>query len=211
MLTARQWIDALELEPHVEGGYFRRTFQADRRPPVPTPRGERLLLTSIHYLLTEESPIGYWHLNRSDILHFHHSGAPLTYHLIHPDGRAESLLLGQDPRQGQALTLAVPGGVWKATSLDCGDHALISEAVAPGFDYADMTLGDPDDLTARFPRHAALIQRYCRPYSARGAGGVRAGGEAPMSVTPPGGRSQVSGTKESSDSGRVWPPSTTSV
>lgn len=110
-------------------------------------------------------------LNRSDILHFHHSGAPLTYHLIHPDGRAESLLLGQDPRQGQALTLAVPGGVWKATSLDCGDHALISEAVAPGFDYADMTLGDPDDLTARFPRHAALIQRYCRPDSARGADG----------------------------------------
>lgn len=52
MLTAQQWIDALGLEPHVEGGYFRRTFQADHRPPVRTPRGERLLLTSIHYLLT---------------------------------------------------------------------------------------------------------------------------------------------------------------
>lgn len=108
MLTARQWIGALELEPHVEGGYFRRTFQADQRPPVRTREGERLLLTSIHYLLTEESPVGYWHLNQSDILHFHHSGAPLAYHLIHPDGRAESVVLGPDPYRGQVLTLAVP-------------------------------------------------------------------------------------------------------
>lgn len=160
VLTAQQWIEALGLEPHVEGGFFRRTYQADHRPPVRTEQGERLLLTSIHYLLTEASPIGCWHLNRSDILHFHHSGAPLTYHLIHPDGRAESVTLGPDPYQGQVLMLAVPGGVWKATSLDGGDHALISEAVAPGFDYADMTLGYADELANRFPQHTELVRRY---------------------------------------------------
>ncbi|NED06914.1 cupin domain-containing protein [Streptomyces sp. SID6648] len=163
MPTAQEWIDHLGLEPHVEGGYFRRTYQADRHPPVRTPRGERHLLTSIHYLLTATSPVGHWHLNTSDILHFHHHGAPLTYHLIHPDGRTETAVLGQNPDQGEELMLAVPGGVWKATLLDGGDHALISEAVAPGFDYADMTLGRPDELTARFPQHAELIRRYCRP------------------------------------------------
>ncbi|MCT6778171.1 cupin domain-containing protein, partial [Streptomyces sp. CS7] len=31
-------------------------------------------LTSIHYLLTRGSPVGHWHLNESDILHFHHHG-----------------------------------------------------------------------------------------------------------------------------------------
>ncbi|MGI5447496.1 cupin domain-containing protein [Streptomyces sp. CA-243310] len=165
MPTARQWIETLGLEPHMEGGYFRRTFQADHRPPLHTARGERHLLTSIHYLLTKDSPVGHWHLNQSDILHFHHSGAPLDYHLIHPDGRAETVTLGPDPYQGHVLTLAVPGGLWKATHLGDGDHALISEAVAPGFDYADMTLGQPDDLTARFPQHVALIRRYCRPPS----------------------------------------------
>ncbi|BBA98652.1 hypothetical protein RVR_4921 [Actinacidiphila reveromycinica] len=162
MPTAQQWIDSLGLEPHVEGGYFRRTYQADHRPMVSTPHGERHLLTSIHYLLTESSPIGHWHLNRSDILHFHHSGAPLTYHLIHPDGRLRTAVLGQDPGQGHVLMLAVPGDVWKATHLTGGGHALISEAVAPGFDYADMTLGRPDVLTARFPQHAELIRRYVR-------------------------------------------------
>ncbi|MFD0532094.1 cupin domain-containing protein [Kitasatospora arboriphila] len=37
MPTAQQWIDSLGLEPHVEGGYFRRTYQADHRPTVRTP------------------------------------------------------------------------------------------------------------------------------------------------------------------------------
>lgn len=76
MLTGQLWIDALRLEPHVVSGFFRRTFQAGHLPPLLTERGKLHLLTSIHYLLTEASPVGYWHLNRSDILHFHHSGAP---------------------------------------------------------------------------------------------------------------------------------------
>ncbi|MFD5553856.1 cupin domain-containing protein [Streptomyces sp. NPDC127068] len=163
MRTAQHWIDALGLEAHVEGGYFRRTFQADHRPRVPTSGGYRYTLTAIHYLLTHGSPIGHWNRNRSDILHFHQHGEPVTYHLLHPDGRHSTAVLGQDLRRGHTLTLAVPGGVWKACHLTAGDHALMSEAVAPGFDYADMTLGRPGELVARFPDHTDLVHRYCRP------------------------------------------------
>lgn len=162
MFTAQHWIDVLGLQPHVEGGYFRRTFQADHRPRTVTPAGERYTMTSIHYLLTHWSPVGHWHLNRSDILHFHHHGEPVTYHLLHPDGRYSTTVLGPDPGRGQQLTVAVPGGVWKASHLTDGDHALISEAVAPGFDFADMTLGRPEELVARFPDHAEVVHRYCR-------------------------------------------------
>ncbi|ATZ28942.1 hypothetical protein SLAV_35865 [Streptomyces lavendulae subsp. lavendulae] len=174
MPTAHDWIDALGLEPHVEGGYFRRTFQADHRPPVRTPDGDRYTMTSIHYLLTHWSPIGHWHLNRSDILHFHHHGDPVTYHLLHPDGRHSTAVLGQDPGRGQVLTLAVPGGVWKASHLTAGDHGLISEAVAPGFDFADMTLGRVDDLLRRFPQHPEPVRRYCRPDGPDGPAGTTA-------------------------------------
>nr|WP_324606917.1 cupin domain-containing protein [Streptomyces griseus] len=96
MITAEYWIEALGLEEHVEGGYFRRTFQADHRPRISTPAGDRYTLTSIHYLLTRGSPVGHWHLNRSDILHFHHHGEAITYHLLYPDGRHRSAVLGQD-------------------------------------------------------------------------------------------------------------------
>ena len=119
-------------------------------------------MTPISYLLTGESRVGPWHLNRSDILHFFHLGAPITYYLIHPDGRLDRVILGPDPSKGHRLQLAVEGGTWKASHLEEGDYGLISEAVAPGFEYEDMTLGELDKLLAQFPEHAELIEQFSK-------------------------------------------------
>lgn len=155
-------IDTLGLESHVEGGYFRRTFQADHRQKIDLGDGDRFTLTSIFYLLTAGRPIGHWHLNRSDILHYYHLGGPVHYYLIHPDGRLETAVLGPDLAAGQQLQLVVRGGVWKASHLPGGEYGLISEAVSPGFEYEDMTLGERDALLAKFPQHADLIRAYTR-------------------------------------------------
>jgi predicted cupin superfamily sugar epimerase len=155
-------IEALGLEAHVEGGYFRRIFQAEHRDRISTPAGERYTLTSIHYLLTADSPVGHWHLNRSDIVHYFHLGAPITYYLIHPDGRLETVVMGSDVARGQQLALVVRGGTWKASHLPEGDYGLISEAVAPGFEYEDMTLGKRDSLLQQFPQHAEVVERFTR-------------------------------------------------
>jgi predicted cupin superfamily sugar epimerase len=155
-------IEALQLEAHVEGGYFRRTFQADHRAKLELPIGERFTLTSIFYMLTSDSPIGHWHRNRSDIVHYFHLGAPVTYYLLHPDGSLETATLGSDLAAGQLLQLAVRGGVWKASHLPAGDYGLISEAVAPGFEYEDMTLGTREQLYALFPEQRAVIDAYTR-------------------------------------------------
>ena len=40
-------IESLGLEAHVEGGYFKRTFQADHRQRIATAEGERFIMTSI--------------------------------------------------------------------------------------------------------------------------------------------------------------------
>lgn len=159
-MDADELVKALGLEPHVEGGYFRRTFQADHRDKIEVAPGERFTMTSIYYLLTADSRVGHWHLNRSDILHFFHLGAPVTYYLIHPDGRLETVVLGPDPSQGHQLQLAVKGGTWKASHLAEGDYGLISEAVSPGFEYEDMTLGKAELLLQRFPAHTEVIQRF---------------------------------------------------
>ncbi|MDO8860530.1 cupin domain-containing protein [Haliea sp. E1-2-M8] len=158
----RTVIATLGLEAHVEGGYFARTFQPDHRPQVETPRGPRYTMTSIHYLLTNDSPIGHWHRNESDIVHFYHLGAPVHYYLLHPDGRLEQAVLGPDLAAGQRLQLTVHGGVWKASHLPAGEYGLISEAVAPGFDYADMALGKRAELLAEFPQHADVVRAYTR-------------------------------------------------
>jgi len=79
-MNKNQWITQLQLEPHVEGGYFRRTYQSDyMHESIPHTTGSRYLMTSIFYMLTNENPISYFILNRSDIMHYFHIGSPLTY------------------------------------------------------------------------------------------------------------------------------------
>jgi predicted cupin superfamily sugar epimerase len=155
-------VRALQLEPHLEGGYFRRTFEASHRDMIDQGDGSRFTMTSIYYLLTAESRIGHWHRNKSDILHFFHLGEPITYYLIHPDGSLETVVMGPDPTQGHVLQLAVRGGVWKASHLEQGDYGLISEAVSPGFEYTDMKLGEREALVQEFPAHQAVIEKFTR-------------------------------------------------
>ena len=80
--------------------------------------------------------------------------------MIHPDGRLQTATLGPDLAAGDQLQLAVPGGVWKASHLPAGEHGLVSEAVSPGFDEADMQLGECSALLAQFPQHAELIRAF---------------------------------------------------
>jgi len=153
-------IARLGLEAHVEGGYFRRTFQADHRPMRNTPAGERYAVTAILYLLCDDSPVDHWHVNRSDILHFHHLGGAIQYTLIWPDGQLQETVLGA--AAGQQFQLAVPGGVWKAARLLEGEYGLLGEAVVPGFDYADMRLGEAQELLQQFPQHRDKILALAR-------------------------------------------------
>lgn len=138
-LCALDVLKALDLEAHIEGGYFRRTYQSDHRASLETSAGPRYLMTSIFYLLTLESPVGRFHFNQSDILHYFHLGDAIEYSLIYPDGSLQTLVMGSDILAGQHLQLHVPGGIWKASRLLSGPHGLglISEAVSPGFDFAD--------------------------------------------------------------------------
>ena len=99
-------------------------------------------MTSIFYLLTAEGPIGHFHRNESDIVHYFHLGDPIEYFLIHPDGRLETVLMGPDPTRGQRLQLTVHGGIWKASRLTQGKAGY--------------------GLIKRFPEHADWIRLLSR-------------------------------------------------
>jgi purine nucleoside permease/predicted cupin superfamily sugar epimerase len=165
MLTATQLAKALNLEPHVEGGYFRQTFKADHRPNITTKEGDRVTMTSIYYLLSADSPIGYFHMNQSDIMHYFHKGDAITYYMLKPDGSVQITILGPDPSKGHQMQMMVKGGTWKASKIPTDakyGYGLIGEAVAPGFDYADMQLGKTALLLKQFPQHKDYIQELSR-------------------------------------------------
>jgi predicted cupin superfamily sugar epimerase len=155
-------IRLLDLEHHFEGGYFRQTYKAVQRARIDTAAGERTTLSTIYYMLTDDSRIDHFHTKSSDGIEYFHLGQPLTYHLIHPDGRYERVVVGPDILQGQQLQLVVQGGTWKAAELVAGDYGLVSEAVAPGWEMEDMVTPSRAELLTLFPQHAALITRLTR-------------------------------------------------
>jgi predicted cupin superfamily sugar epimerase len=81
-----------------------------------------------------------------------------------PDGTLQTIVMGHDVFAGQCLQLQVPGGIWKASQLMHGaaGFGLISEAVSPGFDFADMEMGDRQKLGQQFPEHRTLIEKLTR-------------------------------------------------
>lgn len=149
-MTPDEIITLLGLEPHpAEGGYFRRTYESDLS--CSTESGSRMLLTSIYYLQTRDSPGGFLHRNKSDIIHYHHLGAPIKYTLVSPDGMLSEKILGPNINNGEMLQLLVPGGWWKASRICAGEYALISEAVSPGFEYADNEIATEELIRKHFP------------------------------------------------------------
>ncbi len=160
-MTKLELIEQLQLEPHVEGGYFKRSFGHHLSATLPG-LGERLLMSSIYYMLTDDSPIGHFHRNRSDIIHYWHAGSPMRYWLIDRAGHLSTAVLGPDLTAGQQLQLHVPGGYWKASRLESGEFGLLSEAVSPGFDFNDMQLADADQMQEDYPELWSQIKFLCK-------------------------------------------------
>ena len=162
-MTPNDIITLLNLEPHpTEGGYFRRTYQSALS--CSTENGRRMLLTSIYYMLTQESPIGFLHRNKSDILHYHHLGVSIRYTIVSPDGVLFEKVLGPDISNGESPQLLVPGGWWKASRLYDGkaNYGLISEAVSPGFEYADNEIATEEQVQQLFPEIKPQLDVYIK-------------------------------------------------
>ncbi len=159
-LTGAGSIAALGLVPHMEGGYFGERWRA--AGTVATASGERSLASTIYYLLVNATePVGRFHCNSADITHFYHSGGPIVYCTISPAGDWHEVVLGADARAGQVLAFTCPAGWWKSSHLAAGvEHGLISEIVAPGFDYADHRMADAALFMRLFPQHHTRWSPY---------------------------------------------------
>lgn len=136
MLTAREIIDQLALQPHPEGGWYRETWRAEASD------GERSAGTAIYYLL-DVGEFSHWHrVDAAEVWHWY-AGAPLSL-TVSPDGHdAAAWILGSELAAGQLPQRVVPAGWWQtATSL--GEWTLVGCTVAPGFDFDGFELAPPD-------------------------------------------------------------------
>ncbi|MEM9219534.1 MAG: cupin domain-containing protein [Cyanobacteria bacterium P01_F01_bin.150] len=161
-MDKQSWIDSLSLEKHVEGGYFSESYRSTEVMATSREGSDRSVMTSIYYMLTDDSPIDYLHKNRSDIMHYFHAGSPITYLLVDLEGKLRTVKLGLNLDQGEVPQLLVPGGYWKAAVLEAGEYGLLGESVAPGFDYRDMTIAQGEDIRVQFPTLWDKLSAYVR-------------------------------------------------
>ena len=168
-------ITSLNLQPHIEGGYF---VETDRAPDiVPSPFPVQASLTSelapkrpgfdpairnssttIYYLLTPNGPQGGFHRNKGRTVHTLHRGRG-RYVLIHAnepgkEKRIETFIVGHNVAKGEKLQWIVEGGKFKASYLLPDEEGgresqglLISETVVPGFEFCDHDFLSPEGLS----------------------------------------------------------------
>lgn len=133
MHSVDEIVRALQLEPHPEGGFYRRTYKNNEGPPVPggtSTTDNRGHASAIYYLQMPEFSL--WHRIDGDELWFWHAGAPLTLEVRQDDGSADAKTLGQDFASGQSPQLLAPANKWqRAKSL--GEWTFVSCSVSPGF------------------------------------------------------------------------------
>ena len=131
--------EALDLEPHPEGGWYRETWASTETVTLPDGR-VRPTATLIQFLLAA-GDASAWHRVASDELWLAHTGT-VTLQYGGPGAAPEAegtVTIGADVTAGQHAQALVPAGIWQRTLPGTAD-ALVSCVVSPGFDYADFEL-----------------------------------------------------------------------
>lgn len=119
-------VETLKLEPHPEGGYYRRTYKNELGPEG----SSRGYASAIYFLQLPD--FSRWHRCDGDELWFWHAGAPLTLELREDNGRVTSKKLGLGLSIGEQPQLLAPANLWQRARSE-GDWTLVSCSVSPGF------------------------------------------------------------------------------
>lgn len=125
-------IASLDLAPHPEGGWYRRTWVAAAED------GERPEGSAIYYLLLEGEVSASHRIDATELWHFY-AGDPLELTLERPDGTRHVQVLGPDIASGQLPQVVVEPGVWQS-ARPLGRFTLVGATVTPAFRFDGFEL-----------------------------------------------------------------------
>ncbi len=166
MVQAKELIQAYQLQPHPEGGWYKETYKSKESiPHEALPErflGSRAFSTAIFFLL-EQGNFSAFHRIRSDECWHFYAGDPLEVFMLSEEEGLSIITLGQAPEKGQLFQYVVPANCWFASRpLSSSNYSFVGCTVAPGFDFADFELADASSLIEQFPQHKELISQLCR-------------------------------------------------
>jgi len=165
-LTVQQLIKQFQLLPHPEGGYYKETYRSPEIIPDQILsrqfKGDRAYSTAIYFLLEQGNFSAFHRIESDEVWHFY-AGQTLLLHIIHINGKFETIKLGNDIEKGETFQYAVPARCWFASEpAPDTDFSFVGCTVAPGFDFDDFELAKADELSRLYPQQDELIRRLCR-------------------------------------------------
>ncbi len=150
----QELVEKLGLLPHPEGGFYKEMYRSNSL----TNKGSRSLMTSIYFLLTG-SNYSRFHRIKSDEAWYFHEGSSLIVHELSENGYTQTPL-GNDLSAGEKPFHLVKAEVIFGSSVqDENGYALVSCAVAPGFDFEDFELFDYKILLEMYPQNEEIIRK----------------------------------------------------
>ena len=96
--SAEYYIEHLEMEPHVEGGYFKECLLE---------KEERNLWSSIYFMLAK-GEVSHFHRLKSDEEWYYPDGNALTIYMIDEAGKLTAAKLGLEQEKGEVPQVLVP-------------------------------------------------------------------------------------------------------
>jgi predicted cupin superfamily sugar epimerase len=157
-------IDTYQLKSHSEGGWYKEVFRSNltvecRHPQEPS-TFMRSALTSIYYLLANNQ-VSVFHRLKSPEAWYFHKGMPLLINVLSPQGELFSIELSDEPEG--VLQTTIEEGCWFAAGMkDQNGFALVSCAVAPGFDFDDFEIANRNSLIDSYPQYRDVIIEFTR-------------------------------------------------
>lgn len=147
-MTAELLIQMLELEPHPEGGFYKRTFI-----------DEQQRFSSILFLLIENN-FSAFHKIKSNEQWNWYLGDAIHIHEIDNNGKYHETKLSETHFQFQHI---VKGNTWFASECvgNLG-YALCGCTVIPAFHFKDFELSNATKLIHQFPEQTEIIKRLTR-------------------------------------------------
>ena len=143
---AAHLIDALDLEPHPEGGHYREVYRSSDRVTTAS-RGDRPAVTTIYFLLAS-GEYSSWHVVQSDEIWHYYEGDPLELLTLDPATLEVTRVTLGPFDTGQQPVCVVPAGHWQA-ARQTGAYTLVGCSVGPGFEFADFRLMRDEPATER--------------------------------------------------------------
>ncbi len=162
MTSAKELINTLNLQPHPEGGYYKRTYASAHS--IMLANSQRRLIGSAIYYLLESRDFSCWHRLNADETWHYYCGSPLCIYEINPAGELVETHLGNPlTHSNMQPQYTVYAGRWFAATVEeSNSFSLVGCTVAPGFEFADFEMGEREALLQHYPQHRALIAALTR-------------------------------------------------